>query len=304
MPDLTDFPRYLRAKKTVDDRSLNRWVYQQLTAALAASPESEPLALLEIGCGLGTMVARLWDWGLAPRVRYVALDRDPALIAAAWQGLPQFAAERGLTFRTVGDEALVQGAGREWRVRFLVQDFLAPAPELPLQGRARLVLAHAVLDLLDLRACLPRLRGLLQPGGLAYLTLNFDGVTILGPALDPEPETTILARYHQSMDARQQGRGGHSQTGRRLLEALCQERVRILAAGSSDWVIWPDARGRYPGDEAFFLECLLDFMAAAVRGHPDLDQTRFAAWLAGRRAQIAAGELWLIAHQLDILYQV
>ena len=36
MPQLVDFRRYLSAKKTIDDRSLNRWVCQTLQRALAA----------------------------------------------------------------------------------------------------------------------------------------------------------------------------------------------------------------------------------------------------------------------------
>jgi SAM-dependent methyltransferase len=304
MPAPMDFPRYLRAKQTVDDRSLNRWVYGQLQAALAAWPAFEPLSLVEIGCGLGTMVARLWDWHLAPRVRYLALDQDPALIAAARPWLQEFAAQRGLACQAVGEELWLQEAGREWQVRFLVQDFLTAAPELLPAGTASLVLAHAVLDLLNLQDSLPRLRRLLRPGGLGYLTLNYDGLTILAPPLDPELEAAILTLYHRSMDCRQQGQGGHSQTGRRLLAALLRDGAQILAAGSSDWLVWPDAQGRYPAEEAYFLECLLNFIEAAVKGRPELDQDRLAAWLAGRRAQIAGGELVFLAHQLDVLYRI
>ncbi len=54
------------AKKSVDDRSLNLGVYQKLTEALAAGNLRVPLNILEIGCGIGTMIERLWDWGSGP----------------------------------------------------------------------------------------------------------------------------------------------------------------------------------------------------------------------------------------------
>ena len=57
--------------------------------------------------------------------------------------------------------------------------------------------------------------------------------------------------------------------------------------------------GRYPADEAYFLHFIVETMASALASHPELDAARFAAWIAARHAQIAAGELIYIAHQLD-----
>ena len=41
---------------------------------------------------------------------------------------------------------------------------------------------------------------LLHPGGLLYLTLNFDGVTTLLPVLDAELDARLERIYHQTMD--------------------------------------------------------------------------------------------------------
>ena len=57
------YSRYLSAKKSVDDRSLNLWVYQKLIEALDAGNRATPLNIVEIGCGIGTLVERFWDWG-------------------------------------------------------------------------------------------------------------------------------------------------------------------------------------------------------------------------------------------------
>ncbi len=279
---VSEFRRYLEAKRTVDDRSLNRWVYQTVRAALAGRDRSRPVDLLEIGCGIGTMIERLWDWDLAPRVVYTALDREAELTAAARERLRAFARQRGVDWQEQGPAVLLTGEGRSWRLLLTSEDFFT----FTATAGFDLVLAHAVLDLLDLETSLPRLLGLLRPGGLYYLTLNFDGLTIFQPEVDPEFEAAIVERYHRSMDARQGGKGGHSQTGRRLLTALCQAGTEVLAAGSSDWLVWPTPARTYPAAETYFLHAILEFLSQTL--------------LARRRAQIAAGELVFLAHQVDL----
>src|SRR3974390_2635436 len=54
-----DYARYLAAKTTVDDRALNRHVLSELRRLM---PPGAP-RVLEVGAGLGTMGARLLDWG-------------------------------------------------------------------------------------------------------------------------------------------------------------------------------------------------------------------------------------------------
>lgn len=294
---LQDFSRYLSAKKTVDDRCLNRWVYQQLQSAVAAREPSRPLSILEIGCGIGTMIERLWDWNLTPTATYTAIDREAGLIVRAQDRLSEFAQRRHLVWQEKDGEMCWQGEGKLWSVRLKVQDLFDLLVTRPQSHTFDLLIAHAVLDLLDLEECLPRLLALLRPGGLYYFTLNFDGVTIFQPALEEEFEAAIIELYHLDMDKRL---GGHSQTGRRLLEALQRYGCHILAAGSSDWLVWPTPSGSYPADEAFFLQCILDFIAAVLEKHPDLKQKHCHSWLARRRAQIAAGELIFLAHQIDV----
>ena len=61
-----------------------------------------------------------------------------------------------------------------------------------------------------------------------------------------------------------------------------------------------DRQGHYSDDEAYFLHHMLHFFESSLTGRPELDPERFAAWLARRRAQIDAGELALIVHQIDV----
>ena len=76
-----------------------------------------------------------------------------------------------------------------------------------------------------------------------------------------------------------------------------------LAAGASDWVVFPHG-GRYPAEEAYFLQFILYFFESSLTGHPDLDAAAFHAWLARRRAQVERGELVYMAHQMDFLAKV
>lgn len=274
MDDTYDFQRYLRAKVALDDQSLNGPV---VAALRAAWPTTRPVRVLEIGAGVGTMAARLVRWGvLTGDVEYTAVDSDAVNVA----GLQALAGS-------------LPGGVRLNAVAADVYDFAAAD-----DGQYDVLIAHAVLDLLDLNRALPLLDARLVGGGLAWLTLNFDGVTAFAPAVDPALDAQIEALYHASMDARPTG--GHSHTGRQVFDALRQVGWDVLAAGSSDWVVHPVAGG-YPGDEAYFLRHILHFVETTLSDHPALDRAAFGQWLAVRRAQIAAGELLYVAHQIDYL---
>jgi hypothetical protein len=164
------------------------------------------------------------------------------------------------------------------------------------------VVAHAVLDLIDLPTALPRLLSLLAPGGIFYFTLNFDGATIFEPCLDPDLDRRIEALYHRTMDMRRhRGRpAGSSCTGRQLLQHLMFLKVRVVAAGNSDWVVFPGPGG-YPGDEAYFLHAIIDTVHQALDGHPELPATRLNPWIDTRHRQIDTATLIYVAHQLDVM---
>ena len=286
------FQRYLKVKTAIDDRALDLRVWQTAQRHL---PATRPLRVLELGAGIGTMLTRMLARGFLPaEVDYTALDADPANAEAAQAHWQRWAQAHGCAcapdrLRCPGHEVHLT-----WEVDDLFT-FFARA-----QGPWDVVVAHAFLDLIDLPAALPRLFAL-APRGLFYFTLNFDGVTIFEPEIDPAFDALVLAHYHRTMDERRAfGRpAGESRTGRRLLTLLPSLGARILAAGSSDWVVYPQ-EGRYPPGEAEFLHAILDMIEGALQGRAGLDPQRLADWLAQRRAQVDAGQLVYIAHQLDI----
>ncbi len=287
------FPRYLLAKQTVDERALNQHVFNALCQVLPR----RPLRIIEVGGGNGTMIPRLWKWNLLQQAEYTLVDELPENIASAEAALPLWAETTGLSVERSAPRSLRFSAPpRELRLNLTqadVFDYIHSAPR-----PADLLIAHAFLDLLPMPASLPRLFSLLQPGGLAWLTINFDGVTTLEPPLDPALEAQLEQLYHETMDTRPSG--GDSRSGRHLFGHLKQAGAEILAAGASDWVVYPH-QGRYPADEAYFLHFILHFFESSLAHHPQLDAAAFARGLAARHAQIERGELVYIAHQLDFL---
>src|SRR5262247_4823447 len=95
IPTTYQFTRYLAAKKSVDDRALNRHVWHSLAQALSPAASDGPVRVLEIGAGIGTMVERLVEWGLLRQAMYTAIDVDPELIAQSRRRLPAWMSERG-----------------------------------------------------------------------------------------------------------------------------------------------------------------------------------------------------------------
>jgi len=91
---------------------------------------------------------------------------------------------------------------------------------------------------------------------------------------------------------------GDSQAGRHLFQTIPKFGGQILAAGASDWVIFPGPQG-YPQEDAYFLHFILHFIEQSLFGHPELNQNHFKQWIATRRRQVEDGELVYIAHQID-----
>ena len=298
--------RYLAAKQSVDDRALNWQVWQSLVAALPRAATEQPLRILEVGAGIGSMVERLLAGDLLTHATYTAIDKAPTLIAEAQRRLPHWARERRfqvdesrhgqLHMRQAGQHITVETETIDV-ARFTVRE----------HGRRKwdLLIGQAFLDLVDMPTTLPGLCSLVRPGGLLYFPATFDGDTVFLPEGDAELDRTIKDSYHQIIDQRVlDGKpSGDSRAGRRLFAYLRTAGVDVLAAGSSDWVVFAGANG-YPADEAYFLHDIIHTIDSALTGHPRLDGERLGAWVAQRHAQIEQGTLVYMAHQLDVLGRV
>lgn len=294
------FPRYLAAKKSVDDRALNGAVWQAIQSQLTSVQAQSPLRVLEIGAGIGTMFERCIDRGLLRHAHYTALDALPENIAVARSRLLEWSRRAGFTTRELVDGKFhITAPKLDLSLNLIAIDLFDFIEKQPFHNWD-LLIAHAFLDLMDIPATLPYLLKLLRPGGLFYFTINFDGATLFEPVIDPVLDGQIESLYHCTMDERiTAGKpSGDSRAGRHLFHILPAAGAVILAAGASDWVVFPKTSG-YPEDEAYFLHFIIHTIDLALRGHPDLDPERFATWVATRHTQIDRHELVYIAHQLD-----
>lgn len=289
------YQRYLSSKKSVDDRALNAHVLHTLADSL---PTDRPLRVLEVGGGVGTMIARLVERGLVKRGQYTLVDVDEASLQHAPGWLCNWANQRGLNSRVEAERVHLAGNGIELEVRTLharVEDL--PSLQLP---PADLLVANALLDLLDVPNVLPRMVQAVAPGGLCWLTVNFDGESIFEPA--HPSDGVLLEAYHQSMDDRTRdgAPAGDRHCGRHLFGHLRDAGGQTLAAGASDWVVFAGPDG-YPEDEAYFLHHILYTVEQELMGRHGLPEEQVRDWVTARRNQVARGELTYVAKQLDLL---
>jgi hypothetical protein len=288
------FSKYLLSKQSVDDRALNRNVLDSLKANLPGPP----IRIIEVGAGIGTMLARILRWEIVTNFSYVLIDEMQENIETAQEWIPRWAAQAGLSVERIGEfELRIFDKTRDVEIQLIcadVFDFLQTKP-----APADLLIAHAFLDLLPMPEGLPKIFALTN--NLAWLTINFDGVTSLEPTIDNEFDKQVERFYHATMDKR--STGGDSRTGRHFFSHLQTSGAQILAAGASDWVVYP-TNGKYPAEEAYFLHFILHFIEESLTNEQGLDATLFGIWLKQRRAQIDQGELIFIAHQMDLLARV
>src|SRR3984885_1151237 len=165
----SDHARYLGERTTVDDRALNRHVLAELRRLMPAGAPQ----VLEVGAGLRTMEARLMGWGVVSAGEYTLLDTDQQLLDDSPRWLSDWAAERGLRSELLPDGLQVG----DLRVRLMHAElgrYLEAAPG----ALADVLIANAVLDLVDVPAVLPGLLRLLVPGGVYWFTINYDGESI------------------------------------------------------------------------------------------------------------------------------
>jgi hypothetical protein len=285
------FPHYLLSKQSVDDRALNRNVIDSLKVNLPA----QPIRIIEIGGGIGTMLARMLRWDMLTKAEYILVDGMAENITSAREWIPIWAGQLNLSVERSGENHFrVFDSIRDVQIKLEhtdIFDFIQKKPQ-----PADLLIAHAVLDLLPMPESMPKILSLTK--NLAWVTINFDGLTSLEPMIDRALDEKIERRYHATMDARITG--GDSRAGRHLFGHLKTAGAEILAAGASDWVVHA-VNGQYSADEKYFLNFILHFFEESLKGDAELNADEFAMWIKKRREQIERGDLVYIAHQMDFL---
>ncbi|MEM7797990.1 MAG: class I SAM-dependent methyltransferase [Chloroflexota bacterium] len=304
------FVRYLSAKKTVDDRALSPTVWEAVERSLAQrdGSESRPLKILELGSGIGTMVERIVERAMLPAdipAEYTLVDSIEENSVAAYRRLSNFwkgvgahvEIREGSIFVTVPDAS-------PKTFHFVTEDAFGFMGNPKAQAKYDLLIANAFLDLVNLDAALEAMVPMLRPEGLFYFSINYDGITGFEPTIELKIDQLIETLYNKDMEKKRFNRlpVGGERSGRALLHKMIKADLTILGAGGSDWIVYPQ-NGSYKADEAYFLRFIIHTIDGALTGHPELDQVAFKDWIEKRQAQIDAGELIYVTHQLDICAQ-
>ena len=302
-PQEYTFERYLSSKKSVDDRSLNRSVWDRLAAEISSL--TKPIRVLELGSGIGTMVERAIDWGLLKHAEYTCVDSMSENTSEVFVRLAAWASEKDYKFSKDEKSVRLIRENHDILVKPVTEDVLEFMENPDNKSSWDLIIANAFLDLVDVAVVLPDLLAMLKPGGLFYFTINFDGATILQPGINGDFDSKIESMYHRTMDERviKGRRSGDSRTGRHLFQHARKAGAEILEAGPSDWVVFAGSQG-YREDEAYFLHFIVHTMGLALSGHPELDPVLFGKWITERHRQIEEGALVYIAHQIDFLGRI
>jgi hypothetical protein len=302
-----DYARYLSAKKTVDQRAFDRRVWGTFTDHVNRSAErsTHPVRILEVGGGVGATIPRLIAACPGTSLDYTMVELEPGNVQAARQTLLTWADDNDVTLSESGDTTLRLSYQETTVDVDLIHGDMFEFLDRDVSSYYTAVIGQAIFDVVDLPYAVQLLTQHLEPGGMCYAPVHFDGMTAFEPTMDDrqggsELDDRIVDLYHASM--RRQDTDG-ARSGRDLLTAFRSNGVPIVAAGGSDWIVLGTPDDGYPADEAYFLQCILHFVEEELTGDADLSSDDLDTWLHTRRQQIADGKLIFVSHHLDVLAQ-
>lgn len=293
---MTHPPAFLAAKRSADDRAIDREVWDRFESGLAERTAG-PVRLLDAGTGLGTMAVRLADWMTLPtRVVYHGVDVDDTAIVRGRAQLPGWLRDCGYRVEWEGDTLVataVDGGIPRLEVTLEARDVV------DVEGEADAVIAAAFMDIVDPKAMLGTFDRLLAPRGLLYAPLTFDGRTRFRPIVEGDREVERL--YHRHMDEIRDCPGS-SRAGEGLLEQLPAAGFDVLADGIAHWKIQP-TDGGYPAEEETVLAHLIETIEGALADYPPktLATDVRREWIETRRTQLANRRLSARIRHRDVL---
>jgi ubiquinone/menaquinone biosynthesis C-methylase UbiE len=273
-----DYVKYLDVKKSIDDKSLNKLVWDSFANwMISENEQNQTLKVLEIGAGIGTMIERLLDASLLKHCHYVALEPELSFQDAAKFRLMTWANTQGVSFE-ISPEGLWLLHSKQLNVTIeWVKAEADKIDQLFDNKNFNLILSHAVIDLLPVPEIMPIiLKKLTQKGGF-YFSVNFSGETKFFP--NDQSDDDIANNYHKDMDARFPGLDWQpSLTGEELPKWLQNHGCKNVIDGESDWNLGS-------ADE-LFIKNILDTIKKALKDTPGLEE-----WLTKRYEQLAQKQL-------------
>ena len=297
---------YLTAKRSLDDRALDRRVLEK---AMGTLPRNRPARIVEVGAGTGTMCERLAEWDAFPgAVRYRAIERNAKRVETARVRLPNALSTQGFTVEVHGEDQTgpTDIPDNTWsftatRADTQLEVSVESGDALSCEDNADLLIGCAFFDLVELPDAIRSLQSLLASGGVVYAPLLYDGLTAFVPS--HPSDDLIVDAYHRHMVER--STPGGPDAGRQFLDSVRSLDGTVLAAASSDWILRP-VEGSYPADEQRVLSFLLSTIESSVRSldPPVVAPAVLDEWSETRQQQMTNEELTLLAHNLDVCCQL
>jgi hypothetical protein len=208
-------------------------------AVASTMPHDQPLYAVDLASGTGANIRYLAE-RLHGQQRWLAVDRDAALLGELLDRTCAWGVARGFDVRLDATSCLVRGATIECRIETRQADLRALDERAIFAGR-QLVTASALLDLVSeswLEALVARCRA---EGAAALFSITYDGRSSCTPKDPVDDFVRELFNRHQKTD---KGLGGPA-AGPDAVDAV--ERCYSDAGFSvrreaSDWIVPPSAR--------------------------------------------------------------
>jgi len=285
-----DYVDYLEMKRSVDDDSLNKEVWDAMATWMNSQQKNRAsLRILEIGAGIGTMIERLLDHELLCLCEYTAVELESGFRDVAMQRLRHWAHDHACDFQQINSSTwLLSGKQSKITVHWIQGDALQIANQT-LPDSFDLIIGHAVIDLLPVPACMPDLLARLTREGACYFSLNYAGETLFLPAVPGDIQ--IFEAYNNDMDKRFPTLDWQpSQTGNMLGPWLEKQGHCVLAEGASNW----ELQAKPALTTNLFIANILDTIETALATLPGLTE-----WLTIRRQQLQDSQLTFRASNRD-----
>lgn len=278
-----DYVQYLDVKKNIDDRSLNKAVWNDFANWLRARNElGAELRCLEIGAGIGTMIERLLEACLLRQCHYIALEPESLFKKAAQVRLRSWANAHGVVFE-INAEGIWSLSGKD--LGLTIEWLEADADQINQLFNKEsfdLLLSHAVIDLLPVPTVMPVILSKLKQAGGFYFSLNFSGETSFLPS--DHSDAGIAKNYHKDMDTRFPELDWQpSLTGDALPKWLENYGCQKVINGESDWYL---SDKNHTSGDGLFIKNILDTIKKALAGMSGLED-----WLNKRYKQLQQKQL-------------
>ena len=263
---------------------------EALTRTIAATaPSGQEVRVLDLATGTGANIRYLID-RLPGRQRWLAIDRDAALLANLLERMSSWGAASGYVVRTGPGSCVIRGPSLECEIETRQMDLNTLDDDEIFAGR-HLVTASALLDLVSaqwLRALATRCRA---AGASALFTISYNGRSSCDPV---EPEDDLvrdLLNRHQKRDKGLGGPAAGPDASACAQRSFAEAGYRVQLE-PSDWTLGPDV----PDLQRMLID---GWAQAATEMAGDRDAT-ITNWRARRLAHVDAGRSRLVVGHDDL----